>query len=450
MGPSAGLRDEAIDSGKEARWQACPDLHAICSPLTGLRRTRSPLQREASQSHRDLNASKVRRSGTAQLSLPYMSTGVVHVAPAVIRWARQSAGIHIEEAARSAHVEPEVLAKWEERDAAPTARQLERLADAYKRPVSVLLRAEPPPDAPLPVDFRRLPRSKRTLSSVARLAIRRARRAQRIYRQLDSGRISLLPALPSDLKRDPERAAAFARERLDVAVEAQLVWRSTDAAVRHWRTALEGTGALVFRFSVPVDEVRGFSINGSPPVVAISNQDPPQAQSFTLFHEWCHLLLGGSGLCRPSELNRGSREEDEVFCNAFAGALLVPMKALLAHPATALLRASNGDPAEVATVIAKAFSASRFVALRRLLTAELIRETTYRQLVAAWLAQPTTKRRARFGPSPAVRTVSELGRTFVEAVLRARDRAAISETDAADYLSTSTRHLERIGELVTA
>lgn len=58
-----------------------------------------------------------------------LSSPIVHVAPAVIRWARVSAGIHIDEAARSAHVEPALLAKWERSEATPTARQLERLAD---------------------------------------------------------------------------------------------------------------------------------------------------------------------------------------------------------------------------------------------------------------------------------------------------------------------------------
>ena len=379
-----------------------------------------------------------------------MNAPALHVAPAVLLWARESAGIHLADAARRAKVDPDVLAGWEVRDAEPTPRQLERLADTYKRPVSVLLRAEPPPESPPPVDFRRLPKSRRTLSPVTRLAIRRARRSQRLYPQMAVERATAPASIVADLRDDPERAAAIARERLGVAVEAQLSWRSPETAVRRWRDALEAVGILVFRFKMPVDEVRGFSINGAPAVVVISNQDPPAAQSFTLFHEWCHLLLGGSGLCRPSEVWKPSRREDETFCNAFAGALLVPMDELLEHPAIAPLKQADGEVATVAANVARAFSTSRFVALRRLRTAELVNDTDYRRCLAAWMSQPLVRTRPRFGPSPAVRTVSELGQTFVETVLRARDRATISDTDAADYLSTSASHLERIADLVSA
>lgn len=374
---------------------------------------------------------------------------MLHVAPAVIRWARLSAGIHLEEAARSANVAPTVLANWEQADATPTARQLEGLADKYKRPVAVLLREEPPQEPPLPVDFRRLPHGRTAgLSPESRLALRRARRMQRIYRQLAQQRKTQRRVLPAALREDAEASAEFARGALGVEIEAQLQWRSPDAAVRHWRAALEAIGVLVFRFSIPVDELRGFSLAGAPPVIAISNQDPHPAQSFTLFHEWCHQLLEESSLCKPNELARALRGDDEVFCNAFAGAFLVPMRTLMSHDAVARLRAHDAGPAEVAPAVARAFSVSRFVVLRRLLTARLVSQEQYGEVVAAWLAQPSTARRSRFGPEPAVRAVSELGHTFVGAVLSARQRGSIGESEVADYLSLNDRHLERVSELV--
>jgi Zn-dependent peptidase ImmA (M78 family) len=375
-------------------------------------------------------------------------SSVVHVAPAVIRWARMSAGIHIEEAARSAHVDPEVLAKWEDDLATPTPRQLEQLADKYKRPVSVLLRSRPPDEPPLPMDFRRLPQSQRGLSAASRLAIRRARRVQRIYRQLAQTSRSESHLLPSGLRQDAEAAARFARDAIGVSLDAQLSWRSTEDAVRHWRAALEATGVLVLRFSMPADEVRGFSIPGVPPVIAISNQDPHPAQSFTLFHEWCHLLLDESGLCKPNELSRTLRGDDEVFCNAFAGAFLVPMQALLSHPQLTTLRAHDSDVGQTATAIARAFSVSRFVVLRRLLAAQVVSHEDYGRIVSAWVRQPPSVRRSNFGPTPAVRAVSELGNAFVTTVLTARQRGAIGETDAAEYLSLGAKHLERVSELV--
>jgi Zn-dependent peptidase ImmA (M78 family) len=251
------------------------------------------------------------------------------------------------------------------------------------------------------------------------------------------------------VRHNPEEAARVARLRLGVEVGAQLSWRSTDAAVRHWRSALESAGVLVFRFRMPVDELRGFSIRGHPPMVAITNQDTPPAQSFTLFHEWSHLLLGESGICKPSELGRSDRVDDvEVFCNAFAGALLVPMAALESTSTVARLRVRELGANEAAVAIARAFSVSRFVALRRLLAARAITGRIYGEVVAAWMQQPTAVRRSRFGPEPAVRTISELGRPFVTTVLSAQQTGKITETDAADYLSIAGKHLERVTELV--
>lgn len=376
-----------------------------------------------------------------------MST-VLHVSPAVIRWARISAGIHLEEAARSAHIDPELLTKWEDEQATPTPRQLEQLADKYKRPVSVLLRTNPPNEPALPVDFRRLPQGQRSLSAASRLAIRRARRVQRIYRELAQD-LPLEPhLLPTGLRQDAEAAGGFARSAIGVSLETQLSWRSTADAVRHWRAALEATGVLVLRFSMPAEELRGFSIPGAPPVIAMSNQDPHPAQSFTLFHEWCHLLLDESGLCRPNELSRTLRGDDEVFCNAFAGAFLVPMPALLSHPLVAALRAHDSEAGPTATAVARAFSVSRFVVLRRLLAAQVVSHDEYGRIVSAWVRQPRPVRRSNFGPAPAVRAVSELGHAFVASVITARQRGVIGETDAADYLSLGAKHLERVSELV--
>lgn len=378
-----------------------------------------------------------------------MSSPVLHVSPEVLRWARLSSGIALVDAARSAVVDPEVLARWEGRQATPTARQLENLADAYKRPVALLLRAHPPDEPPLPADFRRLPRARRrSLSAASRLAIRRARRVQRVYAEVAREALERQRRLPKGLREDPEEAAAFARDTLSVTVEAQLQWRSPEAAVRHWRSALEEIGVLTVRLSIPVEELRGFSLPGRPPLIAITNRDPHGAQSFTLFHEWGHLLLGGSGLCRPNELTRSLQGDDEVFCNAFAGAALVPMSALVEHPAVVQLRAGVSDAGVVAAAVARAFSVSRFVAIRRLLTARAVTHDEYGKMVGAWLRQPTTVRRSRFGPEPAVRVVSELGRSFVSAVLAAQQRGAIAETDLADYLSLSSKHVERVSELI--
>ncbi len=378
---------------------------------------------------------------------PLSRTKTLHVEPEVLHWARTSAGVGLADAATSLGIEPELLARWEAAEATPTARQLEHLADRYKRPVVLLLMEKPPADPALPPDFRRnARRSEGGLGEDSRLAIRRARRLQRLFRSLsqDADRPKM-PPLPSHLREDAEAAAAYMRSKLGISIETQLSWRDPDAALPKWRATLEDAGVLVLRLSMPPSELRAFSLAGAPPLVSISSRDAAAAQSFSLLHEWCHLLLGQAALCRPNEMSRRLRGDDEVFCNAFAGAFLVPMAALLPHPVVERLRIGDTDPEHAASALGRAFSVSRFVILRRLLTASLVSNEDYGRIAAAWLKQPSTRRKGF--AHPAVRAVSQLGRPLVRAIALARKQGTLSDLDAATYLNVAAAHLGRVEDL---
>jgi transcriptional regulator with XRE-family HTH domain len=83
----------------------------------------------------------------------------VPVSPAVLRWARESAGIDLKDAARRVVRDASVLERWESGEVRPTLRALETLAAIYRRPLAALFLSEPPADPPLPNDFRVLPRA---------------------------------------------------------------------------------------------------------------------------------------------------------------------------------------------------------------------------------------------------------------------------------------------------
>src|SRR5262249_3974449 len=74
----------------------------------------------------------------------------VEVKPALLRWARDRAGMQPDDLARRF---PQ-LSRWESGEARPTRRQLERFAKATPPPVDHLLLAKPPVErVPIP-DFR--------------------------------------------------------------------------------------------------------------------------------------------------------------------------------------------------------------------------------------------------------------------------------------------------------
>lgn len=94
---------------------------------------------------------------------------------------------------------------------------------------------------------------------------------------------------------------------------------------------IEDIGALVMRNSVvgnstsrhlSADEFRGFAITDDyAPVIFINASDAPQAQLFTLIHEFAHLLVGESGV---SDLSPKNTNHVEKFCNRIAAEFLVP------------------------------------------------------------------------------------------------------------------------------
>lgn len=383
-----------------------------------------------------------------------MARETIDVDPSLITWAREASGLSPQAAAKKVGVRPEKLIEWETPGATgrPTPRQLEKLADAVKRPVATFFLPLPPIEPALPVDFRRplSPTEPTALSSASRLAIRRARRLQQAYVEMASitDRATTTTSPPITRAMRPEIAARHARELLGVTTAEQAQWRDAASALRQWRQRFENLGYLIFQFAMPPEEISGFSLADTVPAVVLNKKDVASRRCFTLFHEWAHLLLNEPGLCFVEEGRTTTTSSDavEVFCNAFAGASLVPMDPL---QEMARLRATSSLD-ELVDEGVRQFAVSRVVVLRRLLTVNVIDQQTYQQTTAKWDQQyrARPKRKAKGGAPPYRKTVAELGRGFVRHVLRAHDRGQISEVELSDYLSLKLRHLDKVEALV--
>src|SRR3990172_3637820 len=97
----------------------------------------------------------------------------VQVTPAVLKWARQSAGYSEEAVARRLGVSQGQVKAWEKEPGPSllTVRQMEELAHYCKRPTAALLLMEPPQEPPPPQDFRRPLHKDAPFSPDLRLAI---------------------------------------------------------------------------------------------------------------------------------------------------------------------------------------------------------------------------------------------------------------------------------------
>ena len=85
---------------------------------------------------------------------------------------------------------------------------------------------------------------------------------------------------------------------------------------------------LFFQFDdVAVEEAWGFSIvEPIFPVIGINKKLAPNGRTFTMLHEFTHLLLGKSGICDIDDYTQRAQTdiEIEIFCNHAAAAALMP------------------------------------------------------------------------------------------------------------------------------
>jgi Zn-dependent peptidase ImmA (M78 family)/DNA-binding XRE family transcriptional regulator len=380
------------------------------------------------------------------------------VEPAVLRWARETAGVALEDAARRVQVKPDAVAAWEAGEARPTMTKLRMLANVYKRPLSVFFLPHPPVEPPLNVhDFRQLPGvAAGQFSSSLCIQLRRARERRELALDLLQDLEQPLPSfdLHAGLGDDPEELGARLRKMLGVDLAAQAQWTGAYDALNAWRERIETAGVLVFQMSrVDLEEVRGFSLAEELlPVIAVNTKDAPNARVFTMLHELCHVALRASGICEPDEDRLLPSEERrvEVFCNRVAGAALVPMKDLLTDRAVR----SHADAVwsdEELRMLARRFSVSRFVVLRRLLTARRTTAAFYNAKHQEWIAvarEQEAKKQTEGGPPPDRAAVAERGQRFVRLVLQSYYRDRITLSNVSEYLGVRLKHLSKIEQAV--
>ncbi|HVB77395.1 MAG TPA: XRE family transcriptional regulator [Candidatus Nitrosotalea sp.] len=380
------------------------------------------------------------------------------LAPTVLRWARETYGLELLEAADVLGVSTATLEAWEAGELTPSLPELRAMADRYKRQLATLLMARPPTvDEPRVADLRR--RSDFTpprLTPGMHMALRTARRQQLTLARLieDAGRLQLASGMVTS-NSSPEVTAAEQRSRLDVTLEDQAGWSNVSAAFRAWRSLLEEQGVLILQLTFGEEDIRGFSLpDDLVPTIAINTQDAVAGRTFSLFHEFCHLLLGEGGVCAPSVAMRypTTSESIERFCNRFAGAFLVPLDALLGLSEARRL----GEMAELPVesdfrALRDTFKVSSQVLWYRLHEAGLVDDQRYRDLWVRWAVQgPPPPRQGGTGRDRAQLSLDMNGRRFVNAVVEAEYRGHLSFADAIDSVRVRSNEWEHLAALARA
>ena len=375
------------------------------------------------------------------------------IKPELLIWARESAGLSIEVAAKKVGVKQDRLNKWEKGELQPTIKQLRTLGKIYKRPLAVFYLPKPPKKFQPPREFRQFPGTGiYEYSPNLRFEIRRAEDRRQIALDL----YQLLGESPSEinisieLSDKPENKASEIRELLGISYETQVNLRYYYEAFNHWKKVLEDSGILIFQApNIDLNEMRAFSISDSPlPVIVLNVKDSPSARIFSLLHEFIHILLKKGGLCDLEEEGLPSPEEQkiEVFCNRVAGAILIPEEKLSSEKIV-LEKGyyAEWEDAEIKQ-LANRYKVSREVALRRLLIAGHITIEFYRQKREEYRKEFEKAPEKKEGfPLPYYKkAIIRAGNHFIRLVLNSYYQEKITSSDVSGFLDVKLKHMSDI------
>jgi len=374
--------------------------------------------------------------------------------PSVLIWARTSAGLSPDQAAKKIEVSAERLLSWESGTEKPTIAQLRKAGTAYKRPIAVFYLKGPPKGFAVMRDFRRRPGSDSgTVSTALVQEIRRAhdRRGWALELMAALGEKPKTINQRISLSQDVELAATLLRSFLGVTIEAQSGWR--DQSFNHWRSKTENAGILTFEMTmVSSDEASGFSIGHRPlPAVVVNIKDSARARVFTLLHEIAHILLGEEGICDLDESGNDEAARVETFCNNVAGASIFPKEDLLAFETVRRHSRNHAQwTDEELRALSSYFGASREAALVRLarlgLTTRAFCDSRRAQFQYEYArtAQAKKEQAAEGFAPPHQLALWSAGPLFVSLVIENLNRDRISASDFSDYLQIRTKHIPEV------
>jgi Zn-dependent peptidase ImmA (M78 family)/DNA-binding XRE family transcriptional regulator len=373
------------------------------------------------------------------------------VTPSVLAWARELAGYSQEEAASHLDVSAATLAAWEREDdlALPSFAQLQKVARLYSRPLAIFF-FPAPPDEDLPSKtFRTLP-DVDELEPDTLLAVREARARQLAVTELFGTANPAERFLLRNVRPAAQESAAQltqrVREYIGLTEDTQLEWKSAEAGFAHCRNLIERVGIFVFKRSFEQLDVSGFCLTHDEfPLIYVNNSHVFERQLFTLFHELGHLLYDVSGVTTADDAHMDqlsiSDQRLEIKCNAFAGELLVPRKALRA------MVAAEGTDAGAVKTIASRLHVSREVIIRRMVDLNLIPASEYDARIGP--KGPAFSRHNEGSGGNYYRTqVAYLGQHFLREAFSRHRAGLISDAQLAMCTGVKARNLAKLEDFV--
>jgi Zn-dependent peptidase ImmA (M78 family) len=379
----------------------------------------------------------------------------VNITPTVIKWARETAHIRIEDAAYKIQVSAEKLTRWEDGTEQPTIKQAEKLAKIYKRPLALLFLPDIPKDFQPLQDFRRkgtLPLSTASIFIIRELQEKQAWMSDFLVENNENP-LSFVGKYTTDTR--PEIVAADILKILNINPKHY----SYDNPIKEWILKAEGKGIFISRTSfihsrmkLDSDELQGFAIADKyAPFIFVNSDDWNTAQLFTLVHELAHIWIAESGISNEIESIFQSKaiHPVEKFCNEVSAIALMPsgyMKSLdssVFESASDIYGLSGKLGISTFAFIIRALK-MQLISMKKYLSLKDLAEKEFREYLSKEEEKKAKQKKKDGGPSPYLLRLNKNSRLFTQIILDSYKGGAISSSDASGLLNTKINKFNKL------
>jgi Zn-dependent peptidase ImmA (M78 family)/transcriptional regulator with XRE-family HTH domain len=381
------------------------------------------------------------------------------VSKAILVWARETAGLSLEDAARAIGLKDsqhqsatEKLVAMESGREEPSRPQLLRIAKAYKRPLLLFYLERPPGIAAKGEDFRTLPleRAHESAAEIEHL-LRDVHVRQQLVRSTledadETGARGFVGTVHAN--QSVMDVASVLRDRLQFDLSRFRAFRSIEESFAYLRQRVEATGVFVMlagnlgshHSNISPDVFRGFALaDEMAPFVVVNDQDAKSAWSFTLLHELAHVWLGRTGIS-GGLLETGI----EQFCNRVASELLLPSSEFASWAGG--FEVTDDLVGQISAYAAPRKVSRALVNYRLLLSGAIDRsqwQVTSKLLREIWLEERAQAKAQREGaPSYYIVRRHRVGDALLQVVRRGLQEGILTPTKAGKVLGVKPANVE--------
>jgi Zn-dependent peptidase ImmA (M78 family)/DNA-binding XRE family transcriptional regulator len=384
------------------------------------------------------------------------------ITPNVLKWARTTAKMTLEEAASKVSVSVERIEQWEQGDSYPTIRQAQKLAKSYQRPFAVFFLPDIPNDFQPLTDFRKSESIPLSTSSIFIIREIQKKQAWISEQNQEDGFGSKDFVGKFSQKTNTQTVANDILKVLEI----DPLNYNKENPILEWIDKAESNGIFVSRTSfihsrlkLDKNQIQGFAIaDPHAPFIFINSDDWNAPQLFTLVHELAHIWIASSGISNAIEPELGERTKYnpiELFCNEVAAKALLPEKFLRS------LSSSDYAQSKQIFKLAKRIGVSSYALLVRLRNLNLIDHAEYSNLkkqsdmdFEAFLKREAEKKKLqkqkKGGPNYYLLQLNRNSRLFTQIVLDSFKGGRIEPNFASNLLNVKANKFNKLEERLYA